>query len=247
MIAVIQRVSQASVTVGDEIVGEIGPGLVALVAVTKDDTEADAKWLARKLTELRIFRNADKHFDLDVRAAIHPGELVRLQLGGSPERRHVVGRLQHGVGGDRAAERMLDRPNPGGRRCERRGEVGRLVDHDLGSMRLDDGSQRTHPTRRLDQCEPSRERRGATPLGRQRGYPLPMSIDLRPELVDRRAGLLEPKAGTFDPLSMVRRPGDRDVVSTSCERLRERHERNQVAVACGRCEQDAHQPRDDRC
>ena len=69
MIAVVQRVTQASVTVGDETVGQIGPGLVALVAVTKDDTDADLKWMSRKLTELRIFRNADKHFDLDVRAA----------------------------------------------------------------------------------------------------------------------------------------------------------------------------------
>jgi len=69
MIAVIQRVTHASVTVEGETVGRIGPGLVALVAVTKDDTESDAKWLARKITELRIFRNADKHFDLDVRAA----------------------------------------------------------------------------------------------------------------------------------------------------------------------------------
>ena len=69
MIAVVQRVTRASVTVGEEIVGQIGPGLVALVAVTKDDAESDLKWMARKLTELRIFGNADKHFDLDVRAA----------------------------------------------------------------------------------------------------------------------------------------------------------------------------------
>ena len=69
MIAVVQRVTEASVTVGDETVGQIGPGLVALVAVTKDDTDTDLKWTARKLTELRIFRNGDKHFDLDVRAA----------------------------------------------------------------------------------------------------------------------------------------------------------------------------------
>jgi D-tyrosyl-tRNA(Tyr) deacylase len=69
MIAVIQRVTEASVTVGNETVGQIGPGLVALVAVTKDDTNADLKWMARKLTELRTFRNNDKHFDLDVRSA----------------------------------------------------------------------------------------------------------------------------------------------------------------------------------
>ena len=69
MIAVVQHVTEASVTVGDETVGQIGPGLVALVAVTKDDTDADIKWMARKLTELRIFRNGDKHFDVDVGTA----------------------------------------------------------------------------------------------------------------------------------------------------------------------------------
>jgi D-tyrosyl-tRNA(Tyr) deacylase len=71
MIAVVQRVSEASVAVGDEVVGKIDGGLVALVAVVKDDGEVDVKWMARKLTELRIFRgvDGDKHFDLDVRSA----------------------------------------------------------------------------------------------------------------------------------------------------------------------------------
>ncbi len=50
-----QRVRRASVTVGDEVVGEIGPGLVALVGVTHDDGPAQAEKLAGKLTHLRIF------------------------------------------------------------------------------------------------------------------------------------------------------------------------------------------------
>lgn len=66
MIAVVQRVAEAAVHVGDEVVGAIGPGLVALVAVCGDDTAADVDWTARKLAGLRIFRNGDKHFDLDV-------------------------------------------------------------------------------------------------------------------------------------------------------------------------------------
>lgn len=69
MIAVVQRVAEASVRVGHEIVGSIGAGLVALVAVCADDTQADVDWMARKLTGLRIFRNGDKHFDLDVKQA----------------------------------------------------------------------------------------------------------------------------------------------------------------------------------
>jgi D-tyrosyl-tRNA(Tyr) deacylase len=66
MIAVVQRVTEAAVRVEDEVVGAIGPGLVALVAVCGDDTAADVDWTARKLAGLRIFRNGDKHFDLDV-------------------------------------------------------------------------------------------------------------------------------------------------------------------------------------
>src|SRR4051812_42961995 len=69
MIAVVQRVSEASVRVGDEVVGTIGHGLAVLAAVCEDDAEADVGWMARKIAELRIFRNGEKHFDLDVRAA----------------------------------------------------------------------------------------------------------------------------------------------------------------------------------
>jgi D-tyrosyl-tRNA(Tyr) deacylase len=69
MIAVVQRVSEASVKVGEEVVGAIGAGLVALVAVCGDDTDDDVAWMARKLVEMRIFAGGEgKHFDLDVRA-----------------------------------------------------------------------------------------------------------------------------------------------------------------------------------
>ncbi|HEY2586603.1 MAG TPA: D-aminoacyl-tRNA deacylase [Tepidisphaeraceae bacterium] len=69
MIAVVQRVTEAAVRVDDEVVGAIGPGLVALVAVCGDDTPADVDWTARKLAGLRIFPNGGKHFDLDVSQA----------------------------------------------------------------------------------------------------------------------------------------------------------------------------------
>ena len=55
MRAVVQTVSQAQVTVGDDVVGQIGDGLLALVGVTHDDTPADAEWLAKKIWQLRIF------------------------------------------------------------------------------------------------------------------------------------------------------------------------------------------------
>lgn len=59
MRAVIQRVSQALVTVGNEVVGEIGPGLLVLLGVTHADTAEQAKWLADKIAGLRIFNDAD--------------------------------------------------------------------------------------------------------------------------------------------------------------------------------------------
>jgi D-tyrosyl-tRNA(Tyr) deacylase len=59
MRALVQRVSEARVTVADEVVGEIGSGLCVLVGVTHDDTEAEAKKLASKVANLRIFDDAD--------------------------------------------------------------------------------------------------------------------------------------------------------------------------------------------
>ena len=66
MIAILQRVLQASVKVDGQIVGQIGPGLLALVAITKTDGPEQVAWMARKLIGLRIFRNGEKHFDIDV-------------------------------------------------------------------------------------------------------------------------------------------------------------------------------------
>ncbi|WP_344651662.1 D-aminoacyl-tRNA deacylase [Cryptosporangium japonicum] len=54
MRAVVQTVSSASVTVDDTVVGEIGPGLLVLVGVSRDDSAAEASALARKIYDLRI-------------------------------------------------------------------------------------------------------------------------------------------------------------------------------------------------
>jgi D-tyrosyl-tRNA(Tyr) deacylase len=67
MIAVVQRVSEARVVVDGQTIGEIGPGLLVLAAVEKDDGPADIDWTANKLIALRIFRNGDKQFDRDVK------------------------------------------------------------------------------------------------------------------------------------------------------------------------------------
>jgi D-tyrosyl-tRNA(Tyr) deacylase len=58
MRAVVQRVSKASVSVDDEIVGQIGHGVVVLVGVTHGDTSEQAEWLARKVAGLRIFEDS---------------------------------------------------------------------------------------------------------------------------------------------------------------------------------------------
>ena len=55
MRAVVSRVAWARVVAGGELTGEIGPGLLVLVGVTHDDTEADAAWLAAKVAALRVF------------------------------------------------------------------------------------------------------------------------------------------------------------------------------------------------
>lgn len=54
-----QRVTEASVTVGGEVVGAIGPGLCVLIGVTHDDGAEQATRLATKLPKLRIFDDAD--------------------------------------------------------------------------------------------------------------------------------------------------------------------------------------------
>jgi D-aminoacyl-tRNA deacylase len=53
--AVVQRVTAASVCVGDRVVGEIGAGLVALIGVARDDERRDAEVIATKIVGLRLF------------------------------------------------------------------------------------------------------------------------------------------------------------------------------------------------
>ena len=59
MRAVVQRVSRASVKVDGETIGQIGAGLLVLLGVAQDDSEADAVYLADKIAGLRIFEDAE--------------------------------------------------------------------------------------------------------------------------------------------------------------------------------------------
>ena len=66
MIALIQRVTHARVEVANEIVGEIGPGLLALVAVEPADTDADILHMAERLLAYRVFSDAEGKMNLSL-------------------------------------------------------------------------------------------------------------------------------------------------------------------------------------
>jgi D-tyrosyl-tRNA(Tyr) deacylase len=63
---VIQRVTQASVTVDDQIVGRCSAGFCILVGVTHGDTQSEAKWLANKTANLRVFEDAAGKMNLSL-------------------------------------------------------------------------------------------------------------------------------------------------------------------------------------
>lgn len=74
MIAVLQRVSRASVVVGGQELARIGAGILALVAVEKGDQAAQVEKMAEKLGNLRLFADSSGRMNQDVRAA--GGELL---------------------------------------------------------------------------------------------------------------------------------------------------------------------------
>ena len=67
MRTVVQRVKQASVRVGEEKVGSISSGLLVFLGIGKEDTEADLEWMAKKVTDLRIFENSDGKMNYSVK------------------------------------------------------------------------------------------------------------------------------------------------------------------------------------
>ena len=66
MRALVQRVTEASVTVDDTVIGEIGAGLLILVCAMQGDTEAQADKLAAKIAKLRIFKDDDGRMNRSV-------------------------------------------------------------------------------------------------------------------------------------------------------------------------------------
>jgi len=67
MRVLVQRVARAQVRVAGQVSGEIGRGLLLLVGATHDDDAAAARWLARKVAELRIFPDEAGKMNRDVR------------------------------------------------------------------------------------------------------------------------------------------------------------------------------------
>lgn len=67
MIAVIQRVTEASVTIEGQVKGQIGLGFLILLGITHTDTQEDLEWLARKIVGMRIFGDAEGKMNLDLK------------------------------------------------------------------------------------------------------------------------------------------------------------------------------------
>lgn len=67
MRAVIQRVSRASVSIGNKIKSEIGPGVLVLIGLEESDNETDVEWLSGKIVQLRIFNDNNGVMNLSVK------------------------------------------------------------------------------------------------------------------------------------------------------------------------------------
>ena len=67
MIALVQRVSTAQVTVAGELTGQIGPGLLILLGIHSDDSNKEIEWVARKCANLRVFPDADGKMNVSVK------------------------------------------------------------------------------------------------------------------------------------------------------------------------------------
>ena len=69
MRVVIQRVLEASVSIGGTVTAAIGPGLLVLLGICEEDGREDIDWLVRKIAGLRVFDDADGVMNVDVRDA----------------------------------------------------------------------------------------------------------------------------------------------------------------------------------
>lgn len=68
MIAVIQRVSEASVTIEGKVEGKIDAGFLVLLGITHEDTKEDIEWLGKKIIGMRIFGDDEGKMNLDLKS-----------------------------------------------------------------------------------------------------------------------------------------------------------------------------------
>ncbi|RDD39952.1 D-tyrosyl-tRNA(Tyr) deacylase 1 [Trichoplax sp. H2] len=67
MKALVQRVTEARVTIGNDLISSIGPGLVAFIGIGKDDSEKDIDYLVKRLLTIRVFNDEDKLWERNVK------------------------------------------------------------------------------------------------------------------------------------------------------------------------------------
>ena len=79
MIAIIQRVSEASVKINNQIKGEIGVGFMVLLGIAHTDTQEDVEWLAKKIVGMRIFSDEEGKMNLDLET-VHGNVLLISQF-----------------------------------------------------------------------------------------------------------------------------------------------------------------------
>ena len=74
MVAIIQRVSEAGVTINGTLKSNIGPGLMVLIGIAQEDNEDDADWLCKKIIHMRIFGDEQARMNLSLKDT--EGELL---------------------------------------------------------------------------------------------------------------------------------------------------------------------------
>ena len=66
MKTVIQRVTEASVTIDGKVNGKIGKGLMILIGISAEDTKEQADWIAHKIANMRIFEDGEQHMNRSI-------------------------------------------------------------------------------------------------------------------------------------------------------------------------------------
>ena len=129
MRTLIQRVNTAKVVVGDEVVGQIQKGILALVGVGCGDKLEDATWIAKKLLNLRIFENNDKPWSGSVISSGYSILLVS-QFTLHASCRKTKPSFQRAMGGEEAKalfDAVVSQCKEAGVKCET-GQFGAMMD-----------------------------------------------------------------------------------------------------------------------